>query len=69
FTDYKVQGRTLHEVIVDLARCFSLQSACVMLSHVKELADVIILQVFPKSKVTGQLAHNFRSKFQRLSDL
>ncbi|EGO04613.1 hypothetical protein SERLA73DRAFT_45387, partial [Serpula lacrymans var. lacrymans S7.3] len=51
FTDYKVQGRSLTKVIVDLATCRTLLSVYVMLSRAKSLASVAIIRWFNPDKV------------------
>jgi hypothetical protein len=51
FTDYKIQGRSLTNVIIDLQGRCSLQSAYVMLSHATSLKGVAIMRWFDPSKI------------------
>ncbi|EGO04350.1 hypothetical protein SERLA73DRAFT_27739, partial [Serpula lacrymans var. lacrymans S7.3] len=51
FTDYKIQGQSVDNVIIDLTGCCSLQSAYVMLSHARTLNGIAILCWFPSTKV------------------
>lgn len=69
YTDYKSQGRTLDVAILDLASAGSLQGAYVMLSRVKELEGVAILQWFPPRKIDQRLSEEMRDELQRLQNL
>ncbi|EGN93337.1 hypothetical protein SERLA73DRAFT_27735, partial [Serpula lacrymans var. lacrymans S7.3] len=69
FTDYKVQGRSLQRVLVDLSNCKTLQSAYVMLSRAKSLAGVVIIRWFSPHKVQKPLSDEFEREFARLKAL
>jgi hypothetical protein len=69
YTDYKSQGQSLHDVIVDLTHCYSLQSAYVMPSRVRSLTGLAILRPFDPRKINQRLPEEFRNKFARLNIL
>lgn len=69
YTDYKSQGRSLSEAIVDLNGCTSLQSLYVMLSRVKTLDGLAILRWFKPNKLYQRLPEEFRKEFERLHTL
>ncbi|PBK86012.1 hypothetical protein ARMGADRAFT_941160 [Armillaria gallica] len=50
-TAHKAQGQTLTNVIVDLDRCRGIKSPYVMVSRVKLLQGLIVLQDFKKNKI------------------
>ena len=68
-TDYKVQGRSLKRVIVDLSCARSLQSVYVMLSRAVSLGHVLILKWFPPHKAYQLLAQDLRDELKRLNVL
>jgi len=63
FTDYKIQGQSLSNVIIDLQGCRSLQSAYVMLSRAKSMNGVAILRWFEPGKIYRTLSQQFRDEF------
>ncbi|EGO04500.1 hypothetical protein SERLA73DRAFT_43758, partial [Serpula lacrymans var. lacrymans S7.3] len=63
-TDYKVQGRSLKRVILDLAGCRSLQSVYVMLSCATFLTGIAILRSFTGKKINQHMTQEFQDKFQ-----
>jgi hypothetical protein len=67
--DYKIQGQSLTNVIIDLEGCCSLQSVYVMLSHAKSMRGIAILQWFSCSKIYRKLQQQFRDEFARLDNL
>jgi hypothetical protein len=69
FTDYKIQGRSLTHVIIDLESCRSLQSAYVMLSRATSLKGVAIMRWFDPSRIYKPLSQQFRNEFSRLNNL
>jgi ATP-dependent DNA helicase PIF1 len=69
FTNYKVQGRSLERVVVDLVSCRSLQSVYMMLSWAKSLDSLAILRWFPPRKIFQRLLQDFRDEFARLQAL
>ena len=69
YTDYKSQGHSLFEVIVDLADSHSLQSIYVMLLQVKSLSGLVILRKFGTASLVWPLSYKYRAEFQRLDDL
>lgn len=69
FTEYKIQGRSLKHVIVDLQGCKSLQSAYVMLSRATSLSAIAILRWFVPGKIYKPLSQQFRDEFTRLQIL
>lgn len=69
FTDYKVQGRSLTKVIIDLFDSKSSQSAYVMLSRATQLSGVAIMRWFPPGKINKRLPQHFRDEFSRLQKL
>lgn len=69
FTNHKSQGRSLTEVIVDVAGFCSLQSLYVMLSRVKTLDGLAILRPFLSKTITQPLHHEFKDEFKRLAEL
>lgn len=68
-TDYKVQGRFLKRIIVDLSCACSLQSVYVMLSRAVSLGHVLMLKWFPPHKVYQLLAQDLRDELKRLNVL
>ena len=69
YTDYKSQGRSLDNVIIDLTHCYSLQSAYVMLSRARSLEGLAILRPFNPRKINQRLPEEFRNEFARLNTL
>ncbi|KAI0039797.1 hypothetical protein FA95DRAFT_1456442, partial [Auriscalpium vulgare] len=69
FTDYKSQGRSLDNVIVDVRGCRSSQSLYVMLSRVRTLRGLAILQYFAPEKITKRLPHDLVDELRRLEAL
>jgi hypothetical protein len=69
FTDYKIQGRSLTKIVVDLEGCRSLQSAYVMLSRASSLKGIAIMRWFDPYKIQRQLPQQFRNEFERLKNL
>lgn len=67
YTDYKSQGRSLENVIVDIASCHDLQSLYVMLSRVKSLGGLALLRRCPYPKFASMsLRHDARAELQRI---
>ena len=69
FTDYKIQGRSLTHVIIDLQGCHSLQSAYVMLSCATSLKGIAIMRWFDPGRINRSLSQQFRDEFARLKQL
>lgn len=69
YVDYKSQGRSLHKVLIDLSRCFTLQSAYVMLSRAHSLDGIAVLCPFLPNKIDQRLPEDLRAEFARLSML
>jgi hypothetical protein len=69
FSDYKIQGQSLTNIIIDLQGCRSLQSAYVMLSRAKSLKGVAIMRWFDPGKIYKALPQQFRDEFLRLHNL
>ncbi len=69
YTDYKAQGRSLDNAIVDLDSCFSLQGAYVMLSRVRTSDGLAILRPFKPRKVEAELSAELREEFSSLQEL
>ena len=69
YTDYKVQGRTMDRVIVDLQSARSLHGIYVMLSGVKGLKSVAVLRRFTAATISQRLPPQFRNEFARLARL
>jgi ATP-dependent DNA helicase PIF1 len=67
--DYKVQGRSMNLVNVDLSDCRSLQSVYVMLSRATSLDSLCVLRPFPAAKLFKRMAQEFRDEFARLERL
>lgn len=59
YTDYKVQGRSLKQVIIDLVNCKSLQSVYVMLSRATSFVNLAILWWSPPLKLTRNFLKSF----------
>ncbi|KAJ7882516.1 hypothetical protein B0H13DRAFT_1629425, partial [Mycena leptocephala] len=57
FVDYKVQGRLMTRVNIDLRECRS------------SLARLCILRLFPPQKIYKRIAQEFRDGFERLEQL
>lgn len=69
YTDYKSQGRSLTRAIVDLDSAQSLQGVYVMLSRVRSLKGLAILQPFAPKKLTGRLSQELRDELRRLDTI
>ena len=69
YTDYKSQGRSLTEAIVDPESASSLQGVYVMLSRVRSLAGCAILRPFKVTKVIQRLSQELRTELHRLEEL
>ncbi|KAF8133432.1 hypothetical protein EV363DRAFT_1162147, partial [Boletus edulis] len=69
FTDYKVQGSIMDNMIVDLASAKGIQNSYVMLSRVKQLSNLAILHWFPSPKIINCLPQDLRNEFARLRTL
>ncbi|KAJ7919540.1 hypothetical protein B0H13DRAFT_2320358 [Mycena leptocephala] len=67
--DYKVQGRSMNLVNVDLSDFRSLQSVYVMLSRATLLDSLCVLRPFPVAKLFEWMAQEFRDEFVRLEHL
>ena len=69
YTDYKSQGRSLNEAIVDPASAASLQGLYVMLSRVRSLEGLAILRPFKASKINQRLSEELRNELRRVESL
>ncbi|KAF8143072.1 hypothetical protein K438DRAFT_1634279 [Mycena galopus ATCC 62051] len=69
FTDYKLQGRSLQRVIVDLNGARSLQSLYIMISRATSLGSMSVLRNFTPRTLHTHLGEDFRREFERLEDL
>lgn len=68
-TDYKAQGRTLKNVILDLRNCVGSQSPYVMVSRATSLEGILILRDFASERVRCHLSQNLRKELGRLDEL
>ncbi|KAH6887378.1 hypothetical protein BKA70DRAFT_1122257, partial [Coprinopsis sp. MPI-PUGE-AT-0042] len=68
-TVHKAQGKTLDNVIVDLATCRGCESPYVMLSRVKRWRGLFVLRDFPFQAITKKPSSFVRKEFNRLSFL
>ncbi|EMD34446.1 hypothetical protein CERSUDRAFT_37240, partial [Gelatoporia subvermispora B] len=68
-TVHKTQGLTFSHMYVDLERCSGSESPYVMLSHVRSLEGLAILQPFRKSKITCRPSQDSRKDAERLTHL
>lgn len=66
FTDYKAQGKTLPNIIIDLQSCTRLSSAYVMVSRATSLSGLLILRPFDANKVRAHASQDFRCDARRL---
>lgn len=69
YTDYKSQGKTIQNVIIDLATCSSRESAYVLCSRAVTLQNLLILRPFHISVIQRRLSLNFKREFARLEEL
>lgn len=69
YTDYKSQGRSLDNAIVDPATAQTLQGLYVMLSRVRNLSGLGILRPFRSLKVYQRLSQELREELTRLETL
>ena len=69
YTDYKSQGRSLNEAIIDPASASTLQGLYVMLSRVRTLKGLAILRPFKAGKITQRLSQELREELDRLNSL
>jgi hypothetical protein len=69
FTDYKIQGQWLDNVVIDLESCRTLQSAYVMLSRCRSMKGLAILRWFDPIRIYRPLSQQFREEFTRLHRL
>ncbi len=69
YTDYKAQGRSLDNAIIDLQSALSIQGAYVMLSRVRTIEGVAILRPFKALKVEERLKEELRTQLTDLEDL
>lgn len=69
YTDYKAQGRSMDYAIVDLQSARTLQGVYVMLSRVRTLSGLAIMQPFMPSKIYGRLSQELRDEMRRLEAL
>jgi len=66
FTDFKVQGSSLNQVIVDLTWARSLQSIYVMLSQAPKLSNIAILRWFSSKTLNSNLQGEARAELNQL---
>ena len=69
FINYKIQGHSLDQVIIDLHLCCTLQSAYVMLSRARSLEGILIMQFFKPDVIYRTLSEQFRTEFRWLQEL
>lgn len=69
YTDYKSQGRSLDNAIIDPASATTLQGVYVMLSRVRALSGLTILRPFNAAKIEQRLSQELRTELQRLEKL
>ncbi|KAH7904557.1 hypothetical protein BJ138DRAFT_1018981 [Hygrophoropsis aurantiaca] len=67
--DYKVQGRSMQRVIVDLCSATKLSNVYVMLSRSPSLQNLAILQEFSSRKIFQSLSQELRDELARLDKL
>ncbi len=68
-TDYKAQGKTMKQVIVDIESCHGSQSPYVMLLRATSLNGLRILRPFDRSKLQCHLSQSLRKEEARLRKL
>ncbi|PBK91218.1 hypothetical protein ARMGADRAFT_932757 [Armillaria gallica] len=61
-TAHKVQGQTLTNVIMDLDCCRGTEALYVMISRVKSLEGLIILQEFKKSHINRRQSEDYHKE-------
>ncbi|KAF8421889.1 hypothetical protein L210DRAFT_3389757 [Boletus edulis BED1] len=66
FTDYKVQGASMPNVVIDLASANGIQNAYVMLSRATGLQHLGILRWFSPHRVFSRLQEDLRNELDRL---
>ncbi|KAF8144050.1 hypothetical protein K438DRAFT_1461390, partial [Mycena galopus ATCC 62051] len=69
YTDYKSQGKSLMQAIIDLTGAHSLHSLYVMISRATSRKLLAVLRNFTPKMLSGRLGPEFRSEFQRLEHL
>ncbi|KAI0715421.1 hypothetical protein C8Q76DRAFT_603358, partial [Earliella scabrosa] len=69
YTDYKSQGRSLDNAIVDPVTSRSLQSLYVMLSRVRNISGLGVLRPFRRRKVYQRMSQELRDELERLEAL
>ncbi|KAF8136453.1 hypothetical protein EV363DRAFT_1158675 [Boletus edulis] len=69
FTDYKVQGASMPNVVVDLASASGIQNAYVMLSRATGLQHLGVLRWFPPHRVFSRLQQDLRNELDRIAHL
>lgn len=65
-TAHKAQGLTLPRVVVDLASCRGTEQPYVMVSRCQSLDGLLVLRLFPISKITCRRSQEARNEFARL---
>ena len=65
YTDYKNQGRTLQNAIVDLTSAKG-QGVYVMLSRVTTLKGLLVLRWFPNARISQRMSAELREEVERL---
>ncbi|PBK82433.1 hypothetical protein ARMGADRAFT_946577 [Armillaria gallica] len=63
---HKSQGQTLENVIVDLQCCRDTEAPYVMISRVKSLDDLVILQDFDYKHISSHQSENFKKETHHL---
>lgn len=69
YTDYKSQGRSLDNAIIDPASATTLQGVYVMLSRVRALEGLAILRPFKAAKIEQRLSQELRTELERLEEM
>ncbi|KAJ3992184.1 hypothetical protein F5050DRAFT_1546078, partial [Lentinula boryana] len=69
FTAHNSQGWSLDTVCIDLASCRSIQSAYVMLSHVRSLKGLCILCPFNLKKIQNHISEELHMEMDRTENL
>lgn len=69
YTDYKSQGRSLDNAIIDPVSATTLQGVYVMLSRVRALSGLAILRLFNVAKIEQRLSQELCTELQRLKTL
>ncbi|KAJ7120759.1 hypothetical protein C8R43DRAFT_864604, partial [Mycena crocata] len=68
-TAHKAQGKTMHDVIMDLEGTTGTEAPYVMLSRATSLAGVYILRPFKQKVIQRRPSQDVREEFRRMDML